>query len=79
MRYIILCCRVGDAGLARYRCYFVDKEEHIRAAENIEADNLEAALDQARALLAARSDQLSLELWQGASRVYPPLESIAET
>ena len=58
--------------MARYRCYFIDKDGHIRAAENIEAETLDAALEQARRLLAARGEKLSLEIWQGTSRLYPP-------
>jgi len=60
--------------LARYRCYFIDKDGHIRAAENIEVENLDAALEQARQRVAARGDSLSLEIWQGASRLHPPKE-----
>jgi hypothetical protein len=65
--------------LARYRCYFLDRDGHIRGAENIEADTFEAALDEAQLLLATRPGQLSLELWQGTSRLYPPKASLSET
>jgi hypothetical protein len=63
--------------LAQYRCYFVDQDGHIRAAQNVEAEILDAALEQARRLLAARGDSLGLEIWQGTSRLYPPKDALA--
>lgn len=57
--------------MARYRCYFVDKNGHIRAAENIEAENLDDAVIEGRRLQAERGEALSLEVWQGAARLFP--------
>ena len=62
----------------RYRCYFLDKDGHIRGAENIEAETFEAALEEAQRLLATCAGQLSLEVWQGTSRLYPTKAGQAE-
>src|SRR5690242_8849391 len=53
-----------------YRCYFLDRQDHIQAAENIEAERLDIAVDCALAMLRARPQHNSVEVWQGALRVY---------
>jgi hypothetical protein len=57
-----------------YRCYFLDHDGHIRSAQNIEADELSQAVDQALEILKTKPDRHSLEIWQGASRLYPQKE-----
>ena len=57
--------------MASYRCYFLDTADHIRAAEVIEADALDGAVDRALALLRERPHHHAVELWDGARKVYP--------
>lgn len=54
-----------------YRCYFLNGEDHIQAVENIEADAVSEAIDHALAMLEARPQHRSIEVWQGARRLYP--------
>jgi hypothetical protein len=54
-----------------FRCYFLDAQDHISAREDIEADTLAAAIDRALAMLKSRPHHRSIEIWQGARRVYP--------
>jgi hypothetical protein len=55
-----------------YRCYFLDQQAHIQAAENIDADALSEAIDKALAMLKQRPHHRSIEIWEGARRLYPP-------
>jgi hypothetical protein len=57
--------------MALYRCYFLDGDDRIRERTDIEADALGAAVDRALELLRARPEGHSIEIWQGAQRVYP--------
>jgi hypothetical protein len=52
-----------------YRCYFLDYQDHIQAAENIEADGLDEAIEHTLAMLRQRPQYHSIELWQGALRL----------
>ena len=55
-----------------YRCYFINHDAHHGGpAEIVDADNLSAAIDVALAMLRARPHYASIELWDGAKRVYP--------
>ena len=54
-----------------YRCYFLNADDHIQSAEVIEAVGLTDAIDRALAMLKARPQHRTVELWQGAKRVYP--------
>ena len=54
-----------------YRCYFLDTADRIKAAENIEADTLAAAIERALAMLRQRSHHHSIEIWRGGKCVYP--------
>jgi hypothetical protein len=54
-----------------YRCYFLDKRDHIKAAADLEADALAAVIDKALVLLKKRPEHHSIEIWQGAQRLYP--------
>jgi len=61
--------------MSSYRCYFLDNEGHIRNYEGIDADTLSEAIDRALAMLKARPWHLNVELWLGASRLYPAGDS----
>lgn len=53
-----------------YRCYFLDERNRIEAADWIEADGLEDAIDEA--LTAVEDcDAHAVEIWEGAQRLYP--------
>ena len=54
-----------------FRCYFLNAEDRIEAFEVIEADSLRSGIDLALAMLRARPQHRSVELWDGAKRVYP--------
>ena len=54
-----------------YRCYFLNSEDRIEAFEVIEAETLREGIDRALAMLKARPQHRSVELWDGARRVYP--------
>ena len=54
-----------------YRCYFLNGADHIEAFEVIEADGLRDGIDRALAMLKARPQHRSVELWDGSRRVYP--------
>jgi hypothetical protein len=54
-----------------YRCYFLDSEDHIKAAENIEAEALTKAIERALALLELRPQHRAIEIWEGERRVFP--------
>jgi len=53
-----------------YRCYFLDEHERISADESIEADAPIDAIDRALAMLCARPHHRSVEVWEGARRLY---------
>jgi hypothetical protein len=55
-----------------FRCYFLDADERIRAAQDIEADAASAAVARVLEMLKERPHHRSVEVWQGARRVYPP-------
>ena len=54
-----------------YRCYFLDADEHIKAREDIEAEKLRDAIEQALLMLKARPQHKTVEVWEGARRVFP--------
>lgn len=55
-----------------YRCFFIGPDDHIAGPpEVIEADALSTAIDLALAMLQARPHHRTIELWEGAKRVYP--------
>jgi hypothetical protein len=55
-----------------YRCYFLDDAAHIRSTESIDAEALSEALEKALAMLKQRPHHRSIEIWDGAKRLYPP-------
>jgi hypothetical protein len=57
--------------MSDYRCYFLGDDDHIKAAEDIDADELGAAIDRARVMLKERPHHRAIELWDGTKRVYP--------
>ena len=57
--------------LEQYRCYFLDAADHIQAATDIEAEALSEAIDRGLAMLRERPQSRSIEMWQGAQKVYP--------
>jgi hypothetical protein len=46
-----------------YRCCFLDANDTINAIEEIEADTLLGAIEQANAMLNGRSHHAAVELW----------------
>ena len=54
-----------------YRCYFLNADDHIEAFEVIEMAGLNDAVERALAMLKARPQHRSVELWDGSRRVYP--------
>jgi hypothetical protein len=54
-----------------YRCYFLDREDHIGAAADIEAAALSEAVAKALGILKIRPQFDHIEIWQGAHRLYP--------
>ena len=53
-----------------YRCFFLNEGDHIRAAEIIEADAVGEAIGKARIMLRERPEHRTVEIWQGARRLY---------
>jgi hypothetical protein len=60
--------------MSAYRCYFLDGQDHITAVENIQADALGVAIEQALAMLKARPHHHAIEIWQDTRKVYPARE-----
>jgi hypothetical protein len=54
-----------------YRCYFLSEDDHVQSFEVIEVASLNEAIDRALAMLKARPQHRSVELWDGSRRVYP--------
>jgi len=55
---------------ATFRCYFLDTDNHIRAAEIIEAKGLGDTIERGLVLL-RQSPYQDLEIWEGATKVFP--------
>ena len=55
-----------------YRCYFLDRDNQVRSAEDIEAEGLLEAIDRSLTMLKLRPHHHAIEVWQGARVVYPP-------
>ena len=53
-----------------YRCFFLNEGGHIKAAEIMEADALGEVIDKACAMLRERPQHRTVEIWEGAQRVY---------
>ena len=53
-----------------YRCCFLDANDTVDALEEIEADTLLKAIEQARAMLRQRSHHEWVELWLGNKCAY---------
>jgi hypothetical protein len=58
--------------MAMYRTYFLSEDDHIRAVEDIEAQDAEEAVRQSLAILEQRPQHHAVEVWQGGRRIYPP-------
>ena len=57
-----------------FRCYFLDYQGHIGAAENFDAEHLDEAIERALAMLKARPHHHSIEIWQRTLRLYASRE-----
>lgn len=57
----------GETAMADYRCYFVDSLNKIQAATDLRCAEDAEAMQQADAL--ARSQRLSVEIWDGGRLV----------
>ena len=53
-----------------YRCFFLDEDDHIKAAEIIEANAVSEAIDKACAMLRERPQHQAVEIWEGARKLY---------
>ena len=53
-----------------YRCYFLNEDGHVRSREDIESERFGEAVDVALTLLRQRPHYRSVEIWQGAVRLY---------
>jgi len=53
-----------------YRCFFLDEADHIKAAEIIEADAIKDVIAKVEAMLQARPQHRTIEIWEGGRRLY---------
>ncbi len=53
-----------------YRCFFLNEDDHIKAAEIIEADAVSEAIDKALVMLRERPEHRTVEIWEGGRRLY---------
>jgi hypothetical protein len=60
--------------MSGFRCYLLNDQDRIEAAENLYADGLEEAIDRALSVLGSRPHHPAFELWQGPLRVYSSKE-----
>ena len=66
-----------------YRCYFLGRDNQIKARNDLELSSISEAIDKAVALLKAHPGHHSVEIWHGAQRLCamysarPPLGSAA--
>jgi hypothetical protein len=54
-----------------YRCFFLNEDNCIKAAEIIEADAVGEAIDEALVMLRERPRYSAVEVWDGARKLYP--------
>jgi len=65
-----LTSKPGMRVMTIFRCYFLDDDDRIQAAEVIEAQGLGEAIEKGLALL-RRSRYPAMEIWEGATKVFP--------
>jgi hypothetical protein len=53
-----------------YRCFFLSDGDHIKAVEIIEADAVSEAIDKAQIMLRERPQHRTVEIWEGARKLY---------
>lgn len=53
-----------------YRCFFLGEDDHIKAAEIIEADAIGEAIHKALVMLRERPEHRTVELWEGERKLY---------
>ena len=53
-----------------FRCYFLDREGHIKGRTEIQADALSEAIERALELLTAHPEHHGIEVWSGLQRLY---------
>jgi hypothetical protein len=61
-----------------YRCYFLDAEDHIKAAEEIEAVSNSEVIDRALAMLKDRPQHQGIEIWEGTRRLFTSRRDISK-
>jgi hypothetical protein len=62
---------LGNAVMpATFRCYFLDPDNRIQAAEIIDAKGLGEAIEKGLAML-RQSRYPAIEIWEGAMKVFP--------
>jgi hypothetical protein len=54
-----------------YRCYFLDRDNQIRSAEDLEAEGSAEAIDRSLTMLSLRPHHHAIEVWQGTRMLYP--------
>jgi hypothetical protein len=63
-----------------FRAYMLDKDGRIFAREEIAADDLAAAKNRAFQILQSSGDRAyGIEIWSGASRLFPGTDDLAES
>ena len=55
---------------ALYRCLFLDADDQIAAIEEFDASSVDAAIECAAAMYAARSHHRGFEVWAGSRQLY---------
>ncbi|HVH74748.1 MAG TPA: hypothetical protein VM755_07500 [Stellaceae bacterium] len=53
-----------------YRCFFLNEADHIKAAEIIEVEEIDDAVERARVMLRERPQHRTVEIWEGARMLY---------
>ncbi|HYL34237.1 MAG TPA: hypothetical protein VEU53_13945 [Stellaceae bacterium] len=64
--------RRGSASqLAQYKCYLLNRDNHIIRREDVEVEELARAIEQGYALIEQSRERFDgFEIWQGAERLH---------
>ena len=57
--------------MAQYKCYLLNRDNHILRREDLEVDALPHAVERGHALIEAQRERFhGFEIWQGAERLH---------
>jgi hypothetical protein len=56
--------------MIHFRCYFLNADEHIKAAQDFECESEANAIDRARRVFAEADKYSAFELWREGTRVH---------